>query len=76
MDESPLPLNLKVGQASRLPPSAQPTGRLALTRSLGRRDACPTLLAALFGGSKRENGFRRILTPRRRGESWREGTLA
>jgi len=32
----------KVGQASRLPKSANADKLLALTRSLGRRDACPT----------------------------------
>ncbi len=44
------PMNLKVGHASRLPPAAKPTGMLTLTRSLGRRDACPTLLATRFRG--------------------------
>ena len=55
-------MNLKVGHASRLPPAAKPTGMLALTRSLGRRDACPTLLATRFRGSWREVGVGGILT--------------
>src|SRR5438034_946598 len=58
-----LPVNLKVGQASRLPPAAKPSGMLALTRSLGRRDACPTLSAAWFRGSRREVGIGGILSP-------------
>ncbi len=55
-------MNRKVGQASRLSPSAPPMGRAVRTRSLGRRDACPTLLMSRFRGSKRENEFRRILS--------------
>src|SRR5688572_25499956 len=43
-----LPMNRNVGQASRLPPvrTADSGTLLALTRSLGRRDACPTLVAS------------------------------
>src|SRR5688572_6505038 len=46
--ERGLTMNRKVGQASRLPPTAQERGiLLALTRLLGRRDACPTLTRRL-----------------------------
>jgi len=49
-------MNHKVGQASRLPSAAKPTGMLALKRSAGRRDARPTLLATRLWSSGREVG--------------------
>jgi len=45
-------MNLKVGRASRLPRVGEAYGKfafpLALSRSLGRRDACPTLSPLRF----------------------------
>ena len=50
--EKGLSMNLKVGRASRLPRVGEAYGKfafpLALSRSLGRRDACPTLSPLLF----------------------------
>ena len=43
LERRPPVQGLNEGQASRLPSSAQPTALLALTRSLGSRDACPSL---------------------------------
>src|SRR5437867_869572 len=58
-----LPMNLKVGRASRLP-SERVSGSIPVGFAAGgRRDACPTLPAARFRGSKREIHFRGILTP-------------
>ena len=63
--------NRKVGQASRLPPSVRATTVLALTRSQGRRDACPTLTLSRFKSSTRVISFRRNLSPTEwEGEKW------
>ncbi|PYI82934.1 MAG: hypothetical protein DME26_16095 [Verrucomicrobia bacterium] len=49
-----MPMNRNVGWASRLPPSSEPPKQsLARARKLGRRDACPTLVATRFKGARR-----------------------
>jgi hypothetical protein len=40
-------MSLKVGQASSLPQPVQTNALLALKRSPGRQDACPTLAARI-----------------------------